>query len=350
MSNERNELMKPGILDLLIRQLLGRVDNKSQPVINALNLALRDFDAMKFNIKLNGYALAQKLAAALPLPSITSPVSMAIRSKASTQADLQSTWAAHWCHKLKVPVTFHRKMWELVYVAQVLWQHGHLQPGRRGIGFGCGTEPLPSLFASYGVDVLVTDLAPEDQQGTGWTATNQHTHSLEAAFQAHLVERSQFDRHISLRYVDMRDIPDDLADYDFCWSICALEHLGSIDAGLRFIENSLKTLKPGGTAVHTTEFNFLSEDETVDNWPTVLFLRKHFEALASKLTAAGHDVAPLDFDVGQDPLDLFIDLPPYAHDWNDYQKRIWPSGNHLKLSIDGFASTCFGIVVRKRQG
>jgi SAM-dependent methyltransferase len=349
MQSESEDTMRSAILDQLLGQLLGRVDSNARPSLNALNLALRDIDAMKLSFKLNGYMLARALAEALPPVKGQGPLTIDIRSKPSTQADLQSTWAAHWCDQLKVPVTFHRKMWEFIYVAQVLWQHGQLQPGRRGVGFGCGTEPLPSLFASYGVDVLVTDLAAEDQQGTGWTATNQHTHSLNAVFQSHLVDRSLFDKHVGLRYVDMRAIPSDLTDHDFCWSICALEHLGSIAEGLRFIEESLKTLKPGGTAVHTTELNYLSENDTVDNWPTVLFLRKHFVALAERLTALGHEVAPLDFDVGRDPLDLFVDIPPYAHDWSEYQQKIWPNGNHLKLSIDGFPATCFGITIRKRK-
>ncbi len=58
----------------------------------------------------------------------------------------------------------------------------------------------------------------------------------------------------------------------------------------------MRTLKPGGLAVHTTEFNFLDEEHTIDNWPTVLYQRAHFERLAEALRADGHRVAPLDFD------------------------------------------------------
>lgn len=334
-------------LDLLLKSLLEPINDQSQPQLNQLRLALRDVEAVKLNLKLNGYALARRLAREMSPRAALGPRPVDVSWRPSTQADLQSDWAAHWLSELKIPLVFHRKLWEYAYVLQMLWQHGKLNESARGLGFGCGVEPLPSLFASYGVHTIVTDLAPEAQSDAGWTATNQHTHSLDAAFHSHLVSRDLFDRYVSLRYVDMREIPTDLGDFDFCWSICALEHLGSIQAGLKFIINSLATLKVGGIAVHTTELNFLSEGPTLDNWATVLFKREHFEELACQLAVAGHKIYPLVFDVGQDPLDMFIDIPPYAGDWSAYQKDIWPEAVHMKLSIDGFVSTCFGLVIQK---
>jgi hypothetical protein len=47
------------------------------------------------------------------------------------------------------PVPSHRKLWEWCYIAQVLWERGLLQPGRPGLGFGVGHEPLAALFASF---------------------------------------------------------------------------------------------------------------------------------------------------------------------------------------------------------
>ena len=42
---------------------------------------------------------------------------------------------------------------------------------------------------------------------------------------------ARFDQLVTFRPVDMTAIPDDLAGFDFCWSSCALEHLGSLAAG-----------------------------------------------------------------------------------------------------------------------
>lgn len=76
----------------------------------------------------------------------------------------------------------------------------------------------------------------------------------------------------------MNAINANLQDYDFCWSSCALEHLGDLRRGFDFIINSVeKTLKVGGIACHTTEFNLSPNDTTVASGPTVLYRRKDLD-------------------------------------------------------------------------
>jgi hypothetical protein len=111
--------------------------------------------------------------------------------------------------------------------------------------------------------------------------------------------------------------------------------LGSIENGLRFVEESVKCLKIGGIAVHTTELNLTSNGKTVDNESTVLFRKKDFEELAQKLQDKGHRVFGLNFTYGDRPLDNYIDLPPYS------------PNNHLKLSLGEYVTTSFGFVVRR---
>jgi len=124
--------------------------------------------------------------------------------------------------------------------------------------------------------------------------------------------------------------------FDFCWSSCAFEHLGSIEHGLRFVERSIDTLTPGGVAVHTTEFNLSSNDETVETPSVSIFRRRDMDELAARLTAAGHDVSPFDWSGGPGFAETVIDVPPYR-------------GNpHLKLQIEQYACTSVGIIVRKR--
>lgn len=345
----QRRLLEPHIAEFL-SAAVRPLNDQSQPNLQALAFALQDLKNIKLNIKLNGYALARQLAAELPVRTDLAPRFVGLASKCSTQADMTSDWVAYWLGQLGSPVLFHRKLWEYAYVLQHMWDHGILGPGKRALGFGCGQEPVPSLLAAMGVSTTITDLMPDAREAQNWSGSQQHTASRDSCFYPHIVDREAFDAHVALRYVDMRAIPADLTDFDCCWSICALEHLGSIQAGLDFIRNALSTLKPGGVAIHTTELNYLSEDQTVDNWPTVLFLRKHFEDLTARLTAEGHEVVPLDFNVGSDPLDLFVDLPPYPDAWSAYEASIFPPSMHLKLSIAGFASTCFGITVRRRAG
>ena len=331
-----------------MRELLRLITPEGHPNTASLWVTLRNLNSIQLNLKFFGYELARALAAQLPVREDLAPQHVGLASKPSTQADLESDWAAHWLAALKIPVVFHRKLWELAYVLQALYDNEHLRPGTRGLGFGCGEEPLPSYLASLGIGITVTDLPPEDARAAGWVSTTQHTGNRDVAFKSHLVDRGTFDRLVDLRYVDMNAIPADLRNYDFCWSICALEHLGSIQKGLDFIENSLATLRPGGLAVHTTEFNFLNDEETIDNWPTVLFQKRHFCDIRDRLQAEGHEVAPLDFNVGSKPLDRFIDMPPY--EWSPYMMEIWGRDQpHLKVTIDGFAATCYGLIVRKGQ-
>jgi len=44
----------------------------------------------------------------------------------------------------------------------------------------------------------------------------------------------------------MNEIPRSFDNqYDYCWSVCAFEHLGSIQKGLDFVKNAMNVLKPG---------------------------------------------------------------------------------------------------------
>jgi hypothetical protein len=87
----------------------------------------------------------------------------------------------------------------------------------------------------------------------------------------------------------MNHIPSHLADrFDFCWSTCSFEHLGSLEHGLRFVENSIGTLKVGGIAVHTTEFNLSSDADTLESPNLSVYRRRDIEKLVKALEQAGH--------------------------------------------------------------
>jgi SAM-dependent methyltransferase len=330
-----------------LRLIMELVTPDGQPNVHALLPAIRNIEAVHLNLKFFGYDLARRLAAAYSPPEHTAPRHVGLACKASVQADIESDWAAHWHRALGIPLVYHRKIWELAYVLQAVWEEGHLVPGVRALGFGCGTEPLPSYFMAQGMAVTITDLPMEQATERGWAASRQHATDLDKAFHPHLVDRATFDRLASIRYVDMNAIPDDLTGYDVCWSVCAFEHLGSIELGLRFIERTLETLKPGGLSVHTTEYNINPDGPTVDNWPSVMFQRKHFEVLAERLRAKGHEVAPFDFDLGSGPLDRFIDLPPWSHDLPPALSEWIGPQDHLKVATDGFVATCFGLKIKK---
>jgi SAM-dependent methyltransferase len=331
-----------------LRRFVAPVNDQSQPNINYLLMRLNGLDALALNVKAMGYQLARQLSASLAAQPSSGPQQAGLDSKLSTQADLESAWARHWLSELKITPFLHRKLWEFAYILQVLHDRGLLRRGVRGVGFGCGREPLASYFATRAMDVVTSDLPPEDARAAGWMSTNEYAPAPDHARDPQIVDAETFARHVRHRAVDMNAIPGDLRDFDFCWSTCALEHLGSIEQGLQFIERSLDCLRPGGTAVHTTEFNINPNGPTVDNWVTVYFQRKHMERLAARLAAHGHVVAPFDFSTGDGPLDQFIDLPPWP---NDVLLGEIAAGlgmpYHLKVAADGFIVTCLGLAITK---
>ncbi|CAL1693020.1 hypothetical protein MMB232_03203 [Brevundimonas subvibrioides] len=251
------------------------------------------------------------------------------------QQDFLQPWFAYWTRRIVSGPRFHRKLWEFIFICQGLWERGVLVPGARGLGFGVGGEPLPALFAAHGCEIMGTDLGAEGALALGWVETAQHAHEKESLRRPEICPNDQFDRLVSFQACDMNQISPHLTGFDFCWSSCAFEHLGSIEKGLRFVENSVECLKPGGWAIHTTEYNLYSNEDTLDNAGTVLFRRRDFEALAARLTAKGHRVAPLSFESGDGLMDNWIDVAPYLEE---------PS---LKLALAGYGTTSFGIIVQR---
>ena len=335
------------VIDTRVHKLLSLFTAGSTPNVHNLRQVANAIEPLAFNIKQMGYTLARQLANALPPAGPSEARQVDLPNSLSTQAAIESDWARHWCNELKIPVIYHRKVWELAFVLQSIHNAGLIRPGARGLGFGCGQESLPSYFAARDVTIVATDQAPQSAERAGWVQSGQHATAIEQCFMPHLVDRARFERNVAMRCVDMNDIPDDLTDFDFCWSICALEHLGSIERGLAFIENSLKTLRPGGLSVHTTEFNIREEGGTVDNWPTVAFQRRHMERITARLRAQGHKVAPFDYSLGDGPLDRFVDLPPFSHDLPEHINKWLGDPAHIKLAMDGLVVTCIGIAVEK---
>jgi SAM-dependent methyltransferase len=331
----------------LIKEMFELTTAQQQPNTSAFNEQFRNLPAMRWNVKALGADLAARHFGAVA--ASRQPVfhdAFEARWQPTRFHDYLQAWFQDTCTSLRLAPILHRKIWEEVYVVNTLRQAGLLGPGRRGIVFGVGQERLPAYFAGLGTQVLATDLAPDNASARDWIETAQHG-SLDKLYYPEYVERGPFDANVRFRHVDMNNIADDLdGGFDFCWSICAFEHLGSIEQGLRFVERTGRLLKPGGMAVHTTEFSYTDNERTIDHWPTVLFRRRDFELLAERLRARGYELPPLDFDVGSTPVDFFIDIPPYPqHKAAYYQSEL--SALHLKLMVDGFPATCYGLNFRK---
>jgi SAM-dependent methyltransferase len=278
---------------------------------------------------------AEPLALVSRPPLLARPV-----SQACTRSQMDEEAYVYWCKQIREHPREHRKQWEFCYIAQVLATAGKLAPGQRGLGFGVGEEPLAALFAARGARVLATDLAPEAAAGTGWIETSQHARSKEGLNRRGICPPDLFADNVEFRFADMNAIADSLGSehhgsFDFIWSACAFEHLGSIKRGGAFLRNTARLLAPGGIAVHTTEFNCSSNSATLDHAGTVLFRRRDFEDFGSELAKLGCETV-FNFDLGDLPADHHVDMAPYSHDL------------HLKLQLEEWVTTSFGIAFTRK--
>ncbi len=238
------------------------------------------------------------------------------------------------CAEMGIAPRFHRKIWEWAFIIHHLRRLEMLQGGKRGLVFGVGIEPLPALFAHLGANVTATD-APEGV-GLGWSKDGQFAAKLDDLHVPSIVDLETFRRHVSYATCDMNAIGDEFTGYDFCWSSCCFEHLGDLEAGLAFVVNSVeKTLKPGGIACHTTEFNLSSNDATIEAGETVIYRRRDMERLVQLLRDRGHHVEPFNIAPDQHPFDFYVDVPPYVQN------------PHLRLKLFGYTSTSVGLVIRR---
>ena len=280
------------------------------------------------------------------LPRRVGTSATVLTSRLCTFESLNSPQFREWSDRLRPmwdpegsdprPTMIHRKMWEWLFICEALSERGMLQPGRRGLGFGVGLEPLVALFAGMGCDIVATDLHPDQARAAGWTESGEeYSGDLDGLNPHGLCPPEEFADRVRYRFVDMNDLPSDLRGFDFTWSSCAFEHLGDLSSGADFVVGQMDCLVPGGVAVHTTELNVSSEEETVESGATVLYRRRDIEGLAARLRRLGYRI-DLDLREGSTPQDRHIDVPPF-------------SDTHLRTVLGEFVTTSVGLVVERPE-
>jgi glycosyltransferase involved in cell wall biosynthesis len=283
----------------------------------------------------NGHLSPQKDKQALP-PLLDERNVRPLTSSICRESDFRRADYHRWMGLLKETPRYHRKQWEFYFVSQALEEQGLLSEGRSGVGFGVGTEPLPAAFAARRVKILASDQGIEDAKRIGWVDSDQHSTTVDMLNDRYICDPELFAASVRFREIDMNDIPSDLyRQFDFAWSACCLEHLGSINNGLDFIVNSTRLLRPGGVCVHTTELNMSSNDDTFESQDLVLFRRRDIERVVRRLEVSGFCVLPIDWSTGDGWLDDYVDLPPYIQ------------APHLRLRLSKFASTSIGLIIKR---
>ena len=204
-----------------------------------------------------------------------------------------------------------------------------------GIGFGVGHEPLPAIFAARQCRILATEKA--DNSDGRWLL--QWPDSREALVYPEICRDHLFSSNVEFQHVDMNQISDGISGYDFAWSCSSLEHLGSLQHSVTFLLRQMNCLKPGGWAVHTTEFNLFSDQNTITYGNTVLFRKKDIAELETELKLHGHHLESVDFMLGDQMEDWFVAHEPYA----DTTKNL----AHLRILVGRYLCTSMLLIIRK---
>ncbi len=211
-----------------------------------------------------------------------------------------------------------------------------MHEGAKGVGFAVGQEPLASVIAARGPQVLASDYF----EGNRWADSNEHAASLEALYWPGEISRELFNARVAFRPIDMADLsslPDN--EFEFAWSSCAFEHIGTLEDGLEFVIAAMRVLKPGGVAFHTTEINLVSNDETIIDGGNCIYRRRDIEELDRRLRRIRCGLEVVDWNPGCHSYDLNYDTFPY-----------FQSGRpHIKLELGGFVTTSILLIAHKGE-
>ncbi|THF79046.1 SAM-dependent methyltransferase [Cohnella fermenti] len=256
-------------------------------------------------------------------------------SKLCGEKDFTTPWFVRGCIELKETFRYHRKLWEWCYILEALRERSMLYPFRRGLGFGVGREPLTSVFASRGCEIVATDMDAEKAKAQGWADTNQHALGLDDLNEKGLCNPNLMKRLVTYETVDMNAIPERYhGKFDFTWSSCSFEHIGSIEKGKRFLLEQMKCLRSGGVAVHTTEYNLSSNEDTLEAEVLVIFRKRDIEEMVAALRQEGY-LVEIDYTAGTGPFESIVDVPPFHFN------------PHLRLQLGQYVSTSVGLIIHK---
>ena len=158
---------------------------------------------------------------------------------------------------------FHRKQWEFVQIFRALRDAGVLAPDRIGLSMGAGRERVLYAIASHVAKLTVTDLY---RSGTTWDCAE--TDDPEAWVKSDMPIPCDPDR-IAVDTMDMTSLRFPEGTFDFCYSSCAIEHIGGREAFLRHLNEVARVLRPGGVYVFTTEMAY--QHDTCENPGNYLF-------------------------------------------------------------------------------
>jgi len=260
--------------------------------------------------------------------------------------------AADWCDPLfdrviRVELAeeprFHRKQWEFAQILRTLEAHGLLNGTSHGLSMGGGDERLLYSVARRVGHLTVTDLY---ESGSAWDGAR--TDDPDRAIKASAPFPIDPSRLTAMR-MDMRALEFGNGVFDFCYSSCAIEHIGEYDDFLAHLREVRRVLKDQGLYVLTTEFHY--GDEVIPAPHNYYFSAAVLDDLvaAAGFEARGGVDAALAPHAFNRPIPANLsDLLPDAAD--AVTARLLDSAPHVQLLTGGRPFTSMCLVLTKAHG
>ncbi|HEY7751690.1 MAG TPA: class I SAM-dependent methyltransferase [Ignavibacteriaceae bacterium] len=245
-------------------------------------------------------------------------------------------------NELKESVRFHRKQWEFAMIFLALKKYGFLSADKIGLSVGGGNERVLYSISNYVKKLIVTDLYDEN---TSWDCarTGDPTEFI--------LNSKPFDVNeskISAMRMDMRNLQFDDNTFDFCYSSCAVEHIGDFDDFVQHFDEVYRCLKEDGIYVFTTEFQF--GDTTIKDPNNYIFSPDYLEKILNtiKLTPeVNPDVALINHESNR-PFPSNIKNMMITGK-NDLPGNIDGALNHVSLMRGKYPFSSILFILRKKS-
>lgn len=173
--------------------------------------------------------------------------------------------------ELKEPARFHRKQWEFAMIFLTLKKFGLLNNKKIGLSLGGGNERVLYSIAEHVKKLIVTDLYDDN---TSWDcARTSDPDEFIKSSKPFPVDESKIQAlRMDMRFLDFAD-----KTFDFCYSSCAIEHIGDYRDFLQHLNEVNRVLKDGGIYVFTTELQF--GDKIISDQNNFIFTREYISDL-----------------------------------------------------------------------
>jgi SAM-dependent methyltransferase len=176
--------------------------------------------------------------------------------------------------ELKEPAKLHRKQWEFAMIFLTLCKLGLLTDQKTGLSLGGGNERVLYSIARHIKKLIVTDLYDNN---TSWDcARTTDPDEFIKANKPFPVD----DEKLQALKMDMRFLDFAGCTFDFCYSSCAIEHIGDYNDFLQHFNEVNRVLKDGGIYVLTTELQF--GERTIADQNNFIFEKEYLSRLISE--------------------------------------------------------------------